>query len=299
MKRTLVTFSAAALLVLNGCGGGSSSSADDLAIDLPDEKTLVFYDTQSSSQYSYDTTSETYVDMNEDNATCNMIGKNGNLTTWNDIAAGDEKIIMLAAEYDFAIDGNVTFEDFYYLGHFHTEDNVQTFAAHGSSEFDPSVASNAKKATLLRFNAHLAEQEAIKTEIGAVLPVGESLCNFFVSEHTHESNATEEAAAHIALSTSGMIYVFEENEGVLESVQAPFGLDGVTECREDESSIIPYGDHGVLIFVAQSQKLYLVDNHGMDFHAHSTWNVDKFLPQGFAPTQMAGIGEGEDEHVHE
>jgi hypothetical protein len=294
-----------------GCGGTSTSenntqSESSAQIDLPDGKTLIFFDNNTSAQYLYDTDSETYANMNIETENYDMTGKNGKLIVWNHhTAAGvDPKIVMLRD--DFSInEGNVTHNDLHYLGHFHEDNNEKFFAAHSADEFDPDQnASEKKLGALDALSAHLYEQEEIRMEIEEALPSSEMLCNFFVFTHDHDheeadTNETEEEAVpHIVLTTSGKVYVFKEGETGLEEAQVSFSLNGVTECQESESSIIQNGDHGVLIFSAQTQKLYLVDNHGMDFHEHSSWDISRFLPDGFTPTDLAGIGE-EEEHDHE
>lgn len=294
------------LLAFSGCGSDSNDGVVDI---LDDGKTMIFYDKDSAAQYSYNTDTETAEDMNaESNATYNMTGKTGTLFTWFDelpTGAIDQKIVMFYDNYDFATDGNATFEDFHYLGHFHTEDNEKHFAAHSNLEFDPAVSSDAKKSALARLNTALAEKEEIREELKGVLPAGEALCNFFVFDHAHEEgeedNTTEEheEAPHIALTGTGKVYVYEENNETLTQSQAAFQLTGITACTEENSAIIKDSEHGVLIFSAESQKLYLVDEHGMDFHNHSTWNVGKFLPEGFTPTSVAAIGEySEEDHDH-
>lgn len=303
---TMALLLSGALLV--GCGSSSSSSdvnSTDMtsSIDLPDGLTMIFFDNITSAQYLYDTDSEKSENMNAD-ATQNydMSGKHGKLFLWNDTV--DQKIVMLNEDFDIN-EGNITHTGFQYLGHFHEENNEKYFAAHSPSEFDPdNNASDAKLAALNALSADLLAKEEIKAEIAEALPSGESLCNFFVFEHDHEDNATEEeheeAAAHIALTTTGSVYVFTEQNGTLQSTQATFALEGVSSCESDKSAIIKASDHGVIIFSAVSQKLYLVDNHGMDFHQHSSWDVSKFLPAGFTPTTLASIiEEGEHDHDHE
>lgn len=274
-----------------------------MVLDLPNGKTLIFFDNSSSNQYLYNTDTEVYENMNADASNnYNMKDKHGKLATI------DGKIVIFHDNFDIN-EGNLTSNDFYYLGHFHTEDDKKVFAAHSHSEFDEATASDEKKAVLNEINAHLLEQEDIKQEISEALPSGEELCNFFVlgeeGEHHHHhdekvSNKTEEVAPpHLALTKSGKVYVFKDGENGLTSTQPEFALDGVTNCEEDKSSIIRYNDHGVLVFTADSQKLYDVDSHGLDFHQHAYWTASKFLPTGFTPTQLAGIGEGEDEdHDH-
>ncbi|HIQ28812.1 MAG TPA: hypothetical protein EYH42_10010 [Sulfurovum sp.] len=299
MKKIWIVSAAAAAVIMTGCGSSNNDKSAG-GLDLPDGKTMIFFDNVSSKQYMYNTDTDKYEDMNIEGKNYDMRGKNGKLVVWNHkTSAGmDQKIVMLDDAFHIN-EGNLTHTDFHYLGHFHTEDDKQVFAAHSNSEFDPAVASAKKKGALKAFNKYLIEQEEIKQEIAEALPSGEELCNYFVFDHEEhgDHNATEEEAIpHIALSKSGKVYIFEEKEDGLVSSQAVFGLDGVTSCEEDKSSIIKNDDHGVLIFSAQSQKLYLVDSHGDDFHQHSSWTASKFLPTGFTPTGLAGIGEGEHKH---
>jgi len=177
-----------------------------------------------------------------------MTDKTGKLIVWDHkTPAGiDQKIVMLDDGFNIN-EGNLTFNDFHYLGHFHEEDNVQVFAAHSNSEFDPATASSKKKGALVALNKHLLEQEEIKQEISEALPSGEELCNFYVFAHEEhdDHNASEEEheeAAHIALTKSGKVYVYHEEEGKeglhQESV---FALDGVSSCEEDKSSDLTTG----------------------------------------------------------
>jgi major membrane immunogen (membrane-anchored lipoprotein) len=306
MKKIWIISAIAAAVMMTGCGGSSSDSISDdtTAIDLPDGKTLIFFDNESSAQYLYNTDTETYQDMNIAGENYDMTGKNGKLIVWNHetVEGVDPKIVMLHDDFNIN-EGNLTYTGFHYLGHFHEENSVAVFAAHSADEFDPDISSDAQKSTLESLNMHLLEQEEIREEIEEVLPSGETLCNFFVLGHeTHEEdeeNTTEESAPHIALTTSGKVYIYEETDAGLTPSQGVFTLDGVTECKESESSIIQNSDYGVLIFMAQTQKLYVADSHGEDFHVHSTWDAEKFLPSGFTPTLLTGIGESEHDHEDE
>lgn len=280
--------------LLAGCGGGSSSNTGTSdttmnTIDLPDGLTMIFFDNTTSRQYLYDTQSEKYEDMNSDSTqNYDMSGKHGLPIVWfHESTTGvDQKIVML--NDTFAIgDENLSHRSFHYLGHFHEANNEKHFAAHSADEFNPdNNASSTKLATLDALNAHLWQQEEIKAKIANALPSGESLCNYYVLDKEH-----------IALSTTGQVYLLSERNGTLLPTQAAFGLEGVSYCESDKSAIVKANDHGVIIFSAQSQKLYLVDNHGMDFHQHSTWDIDRFLPAGFTPTVMTGIVE-EGTHDH-
>ncbi|CAA6804746.1 MAG: Unknown protein [uncultured Sulfurovum sp.] len=300
MKKIWIASAIATAMIMTGCGSSSSSNEETTAIDLPDGKTLIFFDNASSAQYLYNTDTETASSMNIAGENYDMTGKNGQLVMWNhETDAGvDQKIVMVDEYFDIT-NGSFTYEDMHYLGHFHEENSVPVFAAHSADEFDPAVSSDGQKAALVSFNAHLTEQNEIKNEIAEALPSGETLCNFFVFEHEdHDDGEEEEATPHIALTTTGKMYIFEENEEGLVASQSTFLLDGVSQCSQNQSGIIKNDDYGVLVFSAQSQKIYLVDSHGEDFHVHSTWDTDRFLPAGFTPTTFTGIGESDEYHDH-
>lgn len=301
---TLTSFalSFSAALILTGCGGGGSSGGSSGSVaQLPEGKTLAFYNSQTGAQMVFDTTESKSVSLDE-NASSPLYMKDkeqGRLVYWPDEATGDAKLIMFKAAYDFERDGNVSFEDFIYLGHFHGTE----LAAHAASEFDPAVASAIKLATLDRLSAYLQEQSEIKEEIeAAMLAQNEELCTFYVPQHAHEENATEaHKPLHFAISKSAKLYILEEGEAGLVPLQGQVvvALEGATTCNADESGITGYGEEGILLFLAQTQTLYLVDSHGLDYHQHSRWKLEEFLPKGFSAMQMAGLGEGgHDDHAY-
>ncbi|MBN2895381.1 MAG: hypothetical protein JXK05_05770 [Campylobacterales bacterium] len=121
-------------------------------------------------------------------------------------------------------------------------------------------------------------------------------------EHAHEENATEaHEALHFAISKSAKLYILQEGDAGLVPIkgQVVVALEGATTCNEDESGITGYGEAGVLIFLAQTQTLYLVDSYGLDYHQHSRWHLEEFLPKGFSAMQMVGLGEGaHDDHAY-
>lgn len=308
LKKTLVT--TVLLFALSGCDSDNDKKNSASSVDLPDEKTLIFYNQTTAAQYAYDTDTEISSDLNGD-ASSNfyMVGQTaGKLLYWPDeYAEGeiDEKVVMLNADYDFAEDGNLSYTDFIYLGHFHDSE----LAAHSAEEFNPASDSYsaAKAAALVRLNTYLAERNATRAEIVEALSAtapGETLCNFFVPSHHHDEEEEaegEEAHPHFALSSAGKVYVFDENTSEeLESIQSAISLEGADSCTETGSGITGYGEHGILVFSADSQKLYLVDSHGLDYHQHSQWSLGEFLPIGFSGEMMIGMGEGEaHDHDHD
>jgi len=268
------TFLTTFALFVAGCGDNNKET-----IDIPNGLTLVLFDNETSEQYLYDTETETYETMNGSNQTYDMTNKHGKSIVWND--NGEKKIIMFKDNFDIS-EGNVTSDDFYYLGHFHTNDNKKVFAAHSSDEFSVENNASAKKlATLTRLSGYLLEQETIKNEINQRLS-NETVCNLY---------AFDDNGSRIVFTNTGKIRVFDVD---FNQTQTAFELNGVSKCEEEKSSFIPYDDDGVLLYAPTTGKLYLLDNHGDDFHAHSSWTLTQNLPSGFVPTKVAGIGEPEE-----
>lgn len=331
MKKFLMMSAAVSALLFTGCGGGGSTPEGDMAAIELEGKTLLFFDNDSSAQHIYKEEHEEAeahsmeAEDEEHGELPDMTGKDGKLIVWehND----DQKIVMLDALFDIE-EGNLTHEGFHYIGHFHGEE----FAVHLSEEFDPentelNATVKAKRANGLRaLNEYLIEQaeerEVIEHALEEVTNGSETLCNFFIlgdhedheghEAHSEDNESEEhEETPHIALTESGKVYVFveEEEEGQVpmqeehgELVQdgPAFALDGVTSCSETTSNMVEYNDHGVLVFSAQSQKIYLVDAHDGDFHVHSTTDVSELVPADFTPTQLAAIGEAEGhDHDHD
>lgn len=327
MKKIWIASAAAAALMMTGCGGGSSSSDDTQEPHedaLPAGLTFIMFDNATGDQYSFDTEHEEFEDMNVEGENYDMTGENGKLVVWTHHMEVDgeeteeQKVVMLNdVDYNILNDGNVTYENIHYLGHFHDDG----FAAHSADEFDPAVETNAtilakKLVALDSLSEHLLEQEVIREELEEALSnvnATGDLCNFIVlGEHEeHEEEVHEEhGTPHIALTTDGYVYVFEEHEegGIheLEQDGVHFLLDGVTNCTEMKSDMLQIEESGIAIFSAETQKLYLVDKHeseesttyGTDFHVHSTVAISEILPAGFTPTSVAVIGEGEHDHEH-
>lgn len=299
----LVASTLCATFLLSGCGSDSASDnneGDISALDV-EGKTFLFYNATTGSQYVVDTDHQEIISL-DTNASNNfyMLGKDaGELVYWPDESTGDAKVIMLKENFSIA-EGNVTHENIHYLGHFHGAD----LAAHHGGEFAPDVASAAKIATLGRFNTYLQEREEIKEEIQEALSSeGEQLCNFYVEDHHHEGDLDviqeEEEAVHFALTQSGKVLFYVDGTNGLEKIQGQLAvnLSEASSCEVGKSGITS-SEAGVYIFLESTQKLYLVDSHGLDYHEHSAWKLDEFMPSGFHATQMIAFGEGDEEHEH-
>ena len=129
------------------------------------------------------------------------------------------------------------------------------------------------------------KREKIKGFITAVDNLEANLLKEFGKEICNavklETNTT------VAISIDGKVYIFDENQTKIQDIV----LDGVTECKKQYSSIFPSGEDGVYIYIYDTKTLYLVDNHGSDFHQHSKIYVGDIFD--FVPTQVVGLGEGD------
>jgi len=312
IARLLMLSLVSSVLLLTACGDSSdlNDNPQQSTIDLPDGKKLIFVDARSPEQYLYDTDTESKTNLNTDpnqNYYLANSAEIGHFLSWaddtdSDGQVNDEKIIMMNNSYT---KGDViSSTDFLYLAHYHGAD----FAAHANEEFvTPSVGSR-KYYALRRLNNYVVAQNDLFTEIDEALTAdttagGQGLCQAFVdpyasANHGHSAGSTEVAATHYALTKSGRIYFYEETNGSLASSQDSFiELDGVANIEDcNKATITRTGEHGVLVFIAASQKLYLVDSHGADFHVHSTWDIADIMPMGFIADYMGAIGEGENDH---
>lgn len=283
-----------AALVFGGCGTGTSSDAakaDPLELES-DGKTLLFYSTSTSEQYAFNVDSQSVTNLNneldaEDNniSYFNMdSSKNGKLFVWIDDngdtnSSNDEsKVVMFKQSYSFANDGNATWEDFYYLGHFHEETTGYHLAAHSNSEFN--VTSGAKYDAIVRLNKYLSSQNSLEQNLSNTIPSeANGLCGFhtFVSE--------EGKTLYYAMGISGTMYIYDQNisSSYLDSV-------AVTDsCMPNQFGMSSTED-GVLLFLANTQKLYTIDSHedGI-YHVHNTWNLSQLLGDGKSAQMMVGF----------
>jgi hypothetical protein len=294
------------LLLFSGCGSDDDDNNNDEVVnensgvsnvEIDGDKTLFFYNSNTGKQFTFETNSSKWNNLNSDeNSSFYTLDKEaGKMFYWADQPAEtiDEKIVMLKENYDFETDGNLTYENFLYLGHFHDSE----LASHSPSEFSPENIVEAKEKALIRLNTYFSHQLEIRDEISeAMEDENQTLCNFFVPTHEHdEEEHEEEAIPHYAISETGIVYVFEEGENGLEKV-GYVPLNGVSECSKNESGMTSSGE-GVFVFSGETQKLYLVDSHDDgDYHEHSNWSLSELIPN-FEATQMIGFGSGE--HAHE
>lgn len=285
----------AALFMMSGCGS-SGGEAHNEAPELESEgKTLIFYSASTNGQYAYDVDSETVTDLNgetdaegEDITNFNMSASDkGRLFIWvddkgdTDASNDEDKVVMFRSDYAFAEDGNATWEDFYYLGHFHShteDDNTTTYhlAAHANEEFD--VTEGAKYNAMLRLNAYLQQQETLKSELAALLPAeANALCAF------HRFENEEGETFYYTMGTNGTMYVYDAAYGFRDSV-------AVADSCEADGVGMSSAEDGVLIFLSGTQKAYLIDSHedGI-YHVHSSWALSELLGDGKSAQMMVGL----------
>lgn len=285
-----------ALVVLSGCGSDSDTAAgagsDPLELES-DGKTLVFYNDSAKTQYAYNVDSTVVTNLqNAEDASGNDIsnfnmkdGESGKLTIWIDNkgdtnASNDEgKVIMFNEDYSFSDDGNATWENFYYLGHFHGDH----LAAHSNDEFN--VTSGGKFNAMIRLNEYLSEQNTLEQNLSSVIPsAADGLCGFhtFVSE--------DDETFYYAMGKNGTMYVYDEN------ITTP-ALDSVAitdSCSENEFGMSSTED-GVLFFSTNTEKVYSIDSHedGI-YHIHSSWDLSQLIGDGKSAQMMVGLEPVED-----
>jgi hypothetical protein len=311
--------------LFNGCNSSdnSDSSNDETTLGLPENIHLIMLNALNGAYYSFDSTTETRVDLNElaatslDSAVQNLqitdTSTIGHFFHWPDFRIANEEELLdmkyLLMRPGYTPGDTIDADQFVQLAHFHGDE----LAAHDSEEFrDPEAGSN-KAAGLERLNNFVVKQKALEEEIAEVIPAGEQLCRAYVDpylqfELEQESGTEEESEehahgelVHFALTESGRVYFFEEHEGVLEQTQGFVTLDNVVSISDcSRTTIARVSDDGILIFIPDTQRLYLVDSHGADFHQHSTWAISLLMPEGVNADLVALIGSGsEHDHDHE
>lgn len=293
VKSAALLFGAA--LVLGGCGSSSDNGtqADPLELES-DGKTLLFYSASTNEHYGFDVDSETTLDLNgptdsDDNDITNFnmdASDEGKLFLWIDSkgdtnASNDEgKVLMFNQSYSFADDGNATWEDFYYLGHFHAHtDGDETeyhLAAHSNDEFD--VTEGGKYNAMIRLNTFLAQQYALEQNLTNTIPAAANgLCGFhtFVNE--------EDETFYYAVGTNGTVYIYDADFSVEDSVAV------TSSCTSNEFGMSSTED-GVLYFSADTQKVYSIDSHedGV-YHVHSSWDLSQLIGSGKSAQMMVGL----------
>lgn len=330
-KLTVASFLCISALALSGCGGSSSSTSssnDEMSVGLPEGLTLSLLNAGTGAYYSFNSTTEARVDLNElatsseDSAIQKLAITDtatvGHFFHWPDFRVVDGvdkldmKYVLMKPSYE---DGStITSEEMVQLTHFHDED----LAAHSADEFFEPASGSGKEQGLLRLNSFVAAQSELEAEVSEVMPAGTQLCRAYIDpylkfeaeeEHAEEEAVETEAAEeehehgdliHYALDTTGRMYFFKEGEKGLEQTQGFVQLDEVSNIADcSRTTVSRVSEDGVIVFIPDSQRLYLVDSHGADYHQHSTWALSTLLPENETADLVAIIGQGEADHDHE
>lgn len=309
-------------LFISACDDSSSSSSGEpsvIDLGMPDELHLSLIDASTGAYYGYDTSSLILTDLNQEAASSQDSGVQkleitdtstiGQFLHWPDVYEDegedhlDMKYLLMLPEYvsGDTVDASV----FSKLVHFHGDD----LAAHTADEFENPEAGSNVEAAFARLNDHVADQNALYNEVAEALPAGQQLCRAFVDpyvalEHAHEhdhAKAEEEHGElmHFALTDSGRVYFYHEETEGLEEAQNFVKLDNVSSILDCErTTVARASDDGILIFVPDTQTIYLVDSHGSDYHQHSAWDIAALLPTGVRADLVAILGAGE-AHDHD
>lgn len=307
-------------IILSGCGGGNSTGAE-MSAGLPEGLHISLLNTETGAYYGFDTTTEARTDFNkqatssQDSAVQNLAITDtstlGYFFHWPDFREinGEDKLdmkyVLMRSSYQ---DGTtIDADQMVQLSHFHGD----TLAAHSADEFQNPAPGSGKEKGLLRLNSFVDEQFDLDTKIMGVMPAGAQLCNAYIdpylkfeaqheAEEGHEGHEHHELM-HYALDTTGRIYFFKEGDNGLEQSQGFVQLDevsSITDCSR--TTVARVSEDGILVFIPDTQQLYLVDSHGADFHQHSTWPVSALLAENERVDLVAIIGKGDDhDHDHE
>ena len=309
-KLTVASFFCISTLILSGCGGGgSSSSVDDMSIELPEGLSLSLLNAGTGAYYRFDTTTETRIDLNEiaassqDSAVQNLAITDtstvGYFFHWPAFSEVDgEKqldMIYLLMRPSYQDGSTIDADQMVQLTHFHGE----TLGAHSADEArDPEPGSRWEQA-LLRLNSFVDEQSELEAEVSELMPVGTQLCRAYIDPYLKLEEEHHHDHVHYALDSTGRMYFFAEGDNGLEQKQGFVQLDEVSNISDcSRTTVARVSEDGVLVFIPDTQRLYLVDSHGGDFHQHSTWPVSALVPENETVDLVAIIGTGDD-HDHE
>lgn len=286
-----------ATLIFTGCGSDSSSNTTDEHSHGKDERSLIFYSNVTNDHFAYSIEDKELINLNEathdgeDISNFNLDAmKVGKPFIWlddkgdTDESNDEQKIVMFNNNYSYSTDGDATYEDFYYLGHFHEEEeNGEThyhLAAHTNDEFN--VTSGGKFEALGRLNSYLSTQETLKTNINAKIIADDStaaVCSFIEYED-HE----EEKEYIYAMSTLGKLYVYNSDLSTL--------IDTVTvtdSCTSNNVGMSAVKD-GVWVYSGDTKKIYEIDSHDAGvYHIHETTDLSDYIGDGKDATSMVSL----------
>lgn len=246
---------------------------------------MVFAKADGSVLSSYHSGTKSATNLN-DNTELTLSNQTiGGLLFWQD--GEDQKAVVLnTAGYSFANQATRPIDqpDLHYTLHYHNE----ALASH-----KPAAILDAEISSL---NTFLNEQKDIEQEITAALPTDKKLCHFKVAKQSYKG---AEVDVHFALTTDGWLYFYQDGASGLESLtnQPPAQLTDsvnattpIADCHKTGFAV--ESDAGVLVWLADTQKLYGVDNHQQDYHLHEVMDLADYIGAGKSADYMVAIGEG-------
>jgi hypothetical protein len=269
------------LLLFSGCGSDDDDNETGTELETEmehehgdDERVLFFYNASTNDHFAYSVESSELINLNsemhgEENISKFNIStdKSGKPFIWLD-SKGDtnatndeEKIVMF--NNDFQFDRNATWEDFIYLGHFHSEEDGAHLAAHSNDEFN--VAAGAKYFALNRLNTYISEQNELKNSFDEILTETD-VCGLYTNIDLEENLIN-----YYVVGTDGKLRIYDESKDFVDEV-------AITGSCTSENLGMSGVEGGVWIFLADTQKIYQVDSHDDGvFHIHTTSNVSEFV----------------------
>lgn len=310
MKKIYLASAVAAAVIMSGCGGsGDSRGSEKKLPELESEgKTLVFYNATTNEQNAYTVDDGSVLNLQgktdaegDDITNYNMkAGEKGRLFLWvddkgdNNATNDEEKIVMFKQDYKHSRDGDATWQDFYYLGHFHTHNDggkiEHYLAAHSNTEFN--VTEGGKFEAMQRLNSYMTVQDSLEQSLNNLVPAASNgLCGF------HTLNTDEGKTFYFAMGKNGKMYIYNKDLTLADET----ALTGVDSCSENAFGMSSTED-GVLYFSAETQKLHMIDSHdgGTVWHEHSTFDLqEEILGTGKTAEMMVGIAPSEGEEAHE
>ena len=269
--------------LLTGCLDSSSHKDDHHDHDHAAEQILIF--ANQTNLYGYDLEQEATIDLSSLNPTAgNQISgliywerEHGDHHHFRAIILKDSGYTRYSALSDNDISSIVEYKDGAVVDMYQTRNDAD------------------KQTVRDRVNEYIDQKQAWKTKLEPVVGAND-LCNFKVAEQDYKD---EELTVYFALTKEGKVKFYKEVNDVLESLQSQVTLDSaitsITDCSK--TSIVAESEEGILVWVADTQKVYRVDSHEANYHLHGTpKTITNLLGTGINVDYMISIAK--DDHDH-
>jgi hypothetical protein len=264
--------------LLTGCLD-SDSHKDNHDVEL----ILIF--ANSTHLYGYDLEKESTMDLSSLNsATGDQIGglvywerEHGDHHHYRAIILKDSGYTHYSALSDSDISSIVEYKDGAVVDMYQTRDDT------------------GKQTVRDRANEYIAQKQDWKTKLEPVVGAN-NLCNFKLAKQTYKGDELE---VYFALTKDGKVEFYKEGNDGLASLQTEVILDSniktIADCSK--TSIVAESEEGILLWVADTQKVYRVDSHEANYHLHGTpKTIANLLGTDINAHYMVGIAK--DDHDH-